>query len=131
MTRPGPKPIPLKLKRLKGTAQKCRINHTEPEMESGVPDPPDWLIPEARKEWDKVVQQLTQAGVLCLVDGSMLAVYAQLYGRFVVAQRTGEPVTAAMVTQLRVLAGCFGLEPSSRTRLSTVKPKGEENKWDF
>ena len=47
----GRKPLPTKLKMLKGTAQKCRVNPNEPKLAPALPEPPDFLGETAREEW--------------------------------------------------------------------------------
>jgi len=49
---------PTKLKLLKGTAQKCRINPKEPKPKNDKIKAPDHLSKDASKHWDTVVEQL-------------------------------------------------------------------------
>ena len=58
----GRKPLPTKLKMLKGTAQKCRVNPNEPKLAPALPEPPDFLGEIAREEW------LRKAPVLARMD---------------------------------------------------------------
>ena len=45
-----------------------------------APDPPDWLLPEARRAWDEVVPHLEGLGLLSVVDGPSLAIALTHYG---------------------------------------------------
>lgn len=96
--------------------------------ELGIPEAPDWLSEEALKEWTRITEELETIGLIAKIDQALLAMYCQLYGNFVDAQRKGRQVHASDVAQIRALAASFGLEPSSRARLSTPKD-GKKNKW--
>ena len=49
----GRKPLPTRLKVLKGTAQPCRTNPREPRPEVVALDPPEYLGTTARAEWQR------------------------------------------------------------------------------
>ena len=66
---PGTKPAPTALKLLKGT-QKSRINHAEPPALAGFPDCPDHLDEVARQEWNRIVPELREMGVLSRIDAA-------------------------------------------------------------
>lgn len=51
----GRKPLPTSLKIFRGTAQKCSINPHEPKPPVAALEPPDFLGPIARKEWERKV----------------------------------------------------------------------------
>ena len=136
----GRKPTPTKLKLLKGTAQKCRMNKDEPQPEVGIPSPPNHLSKDAFVEWGRVTHQLYQLGLLSDIDRSALAAYCQIYGRWVDAETqlagTGLVITTSNGNIIQnPLVGIankalelmhkflteFGMTPSSRTRVSTTK----------
>ena len=68
MPRPGPKPRPDAIKRKLGNPGKRALNDAAPQMPAGVPEPPEWLDHEARREWARIVPILQAAGVLTLAD---------------------------------------------------------------
>ncbi len=125
----GRKPKPTALKIINGNPGHRALNKNEVQVCSGVPECPEWIEGEAKKEWDRVTTIHSQSGIIAPIDGSQLAVYCQLYGEFVNAQREKLPFTANMISQMRALASCFGLEPSSRARLSGVAAGKQTNKW--
>ena len=49
----GRKPLPTRLKVLKGMAQPCRTNPQEPRPEVVALDPPEYLGTTARAEWQR------------------------------------------------------------------------------
>lgn len=124
----GRKPKPVSLKIVAGNPGHRPLNKNELRVELGVPECPEWLTDEAKKEWDRVIALYSEHGIITRIDGAQFAVYCQLYGQFVEAQITGAPFTANMIAQMRALASCFGLEPSSRGRLMGKNGK-TGNKW--
>src|SRR4051812_10915124 len=85
MTR-GPKPKPAHLKLLEGNPGKRRVPNEPRAVSTAMPVAPEFLTPEARAEWDRVVTQLHPMGVLAEIDVSPLAAYCQAYGRWVIAE---------------------------------------------
>ena len=51
-----------------------------------VPDCPIWLKGDAKREWDRVVPQLAEAGVLTGLDGGQLERYCDAYGNWLEAR---------------------------------------------
>jgi phage terminase small subunit len=127
----GRKRKPTKLKILQGTARKDRMTKNEPQPELGMPDIPDWLSPEGIEEWGRVMAGMGGLGVIAKIDAGALAMYCQLMGKFVKAQREGLPVLSAEIAQIRALMAAFGLEPSSRARLSGTNQNDPSNRWAF
>ncbi len=145
MGKRGPPPKPTKLKKLEGTYRKDRAAGGGEEMAPapGTPIRPKWLDAEAKREWDRVVPQLAELGVLADIDGSMLADYCAAHALAVKAaaqyQREGlmlrtpfGPQKHPMIKvaqeargQARLLAGEFGLSPSARSRVK-LKEKPPE-----
>jgi P27 family predicted phage terminase small subunit len=75
MGKRGPPAKPTKLKKLEGTFRPDRAVANELELTPGIPERPDWLDAEGKREWDRVVPQLAAKGILCDVDQGMLANY--------------------------------------------------------
>lgn len=142
----GPKPKPTALKLLQGNPGKRGLNKNEPKPQRGAPDKPGWLTELASSEWDHIVPLLLNMGVLATADGAALANYCQSYARMIQAEaeidRVGivveipilnkeqdvvgynvRPNPACRIAdackkEMRAQLAAFGLDPSSRTRLT-------------
>ena len=60
----GRKPKPTALKKLEGNPGKRKLNTKEPMPGKGMPDCPKWLLPEEKKEWERLCEKLSEMGVL-------------------------------------------------------------------
>ena len=60
----GGKPKPTAVKMLEGNPGKRKLNTKEPVLAKGMPDCPDWLIPEAKKDWERLAKSVNQMDVL-------------------------------------------------------------------
>lgn len=148
----GRKTKPTKLKVLSGTARKHRLNENEPQPCVARPDPPDHITGAARREWDRVIGEMVQLGIMSNLDRAPLAAYCQAYGRWVAAEaalarmaekdavtegliirtKSGNAIhnplvgaaNKAMADMVRYAAE-FGLTPSSRSHVSTTMPEQE------
>ena len=142
----GRKPKPTALKELEGNPGKRKLNTKEPKPETGMPDCPKWLLPEAKKEWQRLAKLMNQMGVLTEVDMAAFAAYCQSYARWKEAQEhidesgsTFETdkgyqqqtpwVGIANTNQKLMLqaAAEFGLTPSSRSRIVAATGKGKDD----
>jgi P27 family predicted phage terminase small subunit len=81
MTRRGRKPAPTPLKILKGT-RKDRINTQAPRPPVARPDPPETLDSFGMAEWNRILPQLEELGILARVDGAALALYCSAYSQW-------------------------------------------------
>ena len=128
----GRKPKPTALKIIKGTARKHRMNDKEPKPETAKKQaPPGWLNVDAKKEWKRLIAELTDNGIVTNLDLSMLAALCQLWGEYIAGIKTSEPVSMAHVTQMRLLAAEFGLTPSSRSKVEAIPIEIiEHDPWD-
>lgn len=144
----GRKPLPTGLKLLKGTAQNCRLNPSEPRPPVVAPEPPKFLGEVARQEWENKAPVLMRMGVLSEGDDAALAAYCQAFERFVEAETkirqsglliktTGGNViqnpligvaNRAMEIMHKFLTE-FGLTPSSRSRIVAVPAKDRDDEW--
>ena len=141
----GRKPKPTALKKLEGNPGKRKLNTKEPIPAKGMPNCPEWLLPEAKKEWERLADLMNQMGVLTEVDMAAFAAYCQSYARWKEAQEhidsegsTFETdkgyhqqtpwVGIANTNQKLMLqaASEFGLTPSSRSRIVAGSAKGKE-----
>jgi P27 family predicted phage terminase small subunit len=82
----GRKPKPTALKKLEGNPGKRKLNTKEPMPGKGMPDCPKWLLPEAKKEWERLCVKLSEIGVLTEIDMAAFAAYCQSYARWKEAQ---------------------------------------------
>jgi P27 family predicted phage terminase small subunit len=78
----GPKPLPTRLKVVRGTLRKDRANPREPAVTPEIPTCPDELSPAAKKEWERIAPELAGLGLLAGIDRSALALYAEAYARW-------------------------------------------------
>ena len=64
----GRKPKPTAIKKLEGNPGKRKLNTKEPIPAKGMPECPEWLLPEAKREWERLADLMNQMGVLTEVD---------------------------------------------------------------
>ena len=151
----GRKPKPTERKKLEGNPGKRKLNQDEPKPSLGMPDPPPFLLPDARFLWDELAPELVRMNVLTKVDGKALAAACMAYARWlqaerdidkygilvetpIVSKKTNEIVghvlkknpacTAAhnSLCQVRSFFALFGLDPSSRCRLNVNDGQTED-----
>ena len=84
--RSGRRPMPTKLKLLAGNPGKRRLDEHEPEPASRLPEPPDHLSDEAKREWSRVGELLLDLGLVSELDRAALALYCQARARWVEAE---------------------------------------------
>ncbi len=139
----GRKPTPTALKLVKGNPGKRPLNAAEPKPAPKIPDPPDHLPvkSEARKEWFRISKQLHELGLLTEIDRAALAAYCVAWGRWVEAEeqltKYGTVIKSPdkgwlvqspylsianrAMDQMAKLLAEFGMSPSSRSRVQSVK----------
>ena len=132
----GRKPKPTAVKVLEGNPGKRKLNTREPAPGNGLPECPEWLLPEAKEEWHRLCLKLNQMGVLTEADRAAFAAYCQSYARWKEAQEhidaegatyqtekgmiRPNPWVATSNTEQRLMlqaAAEFGLTPSARSRI--------------
>lgn len=137
MGRRGPVPQPTALRIIKGNPSKRPLNRNEPKPRPIAPSRPEWLLPEAKREWSRIMPELERLGLLTIIDRAALAGYCQEWARYVEAERAliqegttfttpsgyiqqrPEVAIAKKSLQLvRAFCAEFGLTPSSRSRMS-------------
>ena len=144
----GRKPLPTQLKIVRGTDEKRHINQDEPKPEMSDLAPPPELSPAALKEWGRVRSLLVDAGIVSVLDTTALIAYCETYATWADAmaklRRTGmilknekgvlyrnpliRVANDAQDRMVKLLAE-FGMTPSSRTRVSAIKPVKTNEKW--
>lgn len=142
----GRKPLPTKIKALKGTLQKCRMRKDEPQPPPSQCEAPDELCAVGKKEWARVSKKLLEAGLLTELDERMLMLYCESYARWEDAcrklRKTGTVIKtsrgdivqspyvklseSAMDRMERLMIG-FGMNPSSRTRVAVAEKPKKQN----
>ena len=78
----GRKPKPTALTVLEGNPGKRPLNEHEPIPPKVTLKCPDWLLPEAKKEWKRLAPALEAMGVLTMADLTAFAGYCQAYARW-------------------------------------------------
>ncbi len=155
MGRRGPAREPTELMLLRGNPGHRRLKKDEPKPRAGVPDCPDWLTAEAKKEWAKIAVELKEMGVLTVVDGTALAAYCQAYARwreaeewinengstFIIRDKNGKvkyvqqfPQVAISKSSVQIMhkfLAEFGMTPSSRTRIAIKEPQKDDEEERF
>lgn len=138
------RPVPTKLKILRGNPGKRALNKREP-IPSGDAEPPAHLNEEARAEWRRVAPELERMGLLTKIDGTAFAGYCQTYAIWAEASRnvekhgmifkapSGYPQVNPFLSIARTaLAEAtkfmteFGMTPAARVRIK-VEPKKEDD----
>ncbi len=146
MAKPGRKPLPTRLKIIKGTDQPCRMKKDEPKPKADKIIKPFELSPVASKQWTKIVKELNAAKLLTNIDVHALALYCEAYATWtdamqkiqthgvVVKSKNGFPVQSPFFhvanksfEQMKGLLVEFGMTPSSRTRVSAVDDKDDDD----
>jgi P27 family predicted phage terminase small subunit len=134
----GRRPKPTRLKLLTGNPGKRPMNHDEPRPEAAIPECPPELSPLARKEWDRLVGELSSLRMLTNLDRAALAAYCGAYALWAEAmeaiQKYGamikspqgfpiqSPYLAIANRQAEIMmriASEFGFTPASRSRIAT------------
>ena len=142
------RPTPTALKIVRGTDQPCRINPAEPVIAADKIKCPSHVKGAARKFWDQFVPEMTHAGILCNTDLPAIEALCRKYAEWnqyqKLAERDGLLITKVngdlivspyfMLAQksfdsFRLLLSEFGMTPSSRTKVSTIKPKEAKDEW--
>ena len=145
------KPIPTVLKILNGNPGHRPLNKDEPMPDAAIPTCPSHLDEVAVAEWDRLVPELYELGLLTKIDRTSLAAYCQLYSRWVDAERqiqkqgtiieqkhaTSETfklvknpyvgIAEVALVQMKSWATEFGLTPSSRSKV-VITNVGEQKK---
>lgn len=146
----GRRPKPTKLKVIQGNPGKRPLNPREPVPAADAPTRPGWLLPEAKREWSRIVPELRRLGLLTKVDRAALASYCQCWARLVEAQqvldrkgltfetpngyiqqRPEVAMTHKLMSLLKAFLIEFGLTPASRSRLQVESEKEEDPFAEF
>ena len=132
----GRRPKPTALKKLEGNPGKRPLNELEPVPPVASLRCPNYLLPEARKEWRRLAPILMNLGLLTAADAVPFAGYCQAYARWREAEEflsqhgtifktpsgyvQQVPQVSIAMQNLKIMQSfCseFGLTPASRARL--------------
>lgn len=153
MTKPGPKPTPTALKKLRGNPGRRPLPKDEPVLEPKAPRKPRGLKKKhfaAAKLYDQLARELQRAGISTALDGPAFRLMAEHYGLAMQAAQiiaveglmtVDERGLLRKHPMLQVLrdnsemyrkyAAEFGGTPSSRTRLKAPPVPEEETLVDI
>jgi hypothetical protein len=111
-------------KRLRKTAKDVTATPAAPRV-NGTPPKPASLDGRAAEIWDEFAPELVAIGMLTSRDVLMFALWCQLGAKV----ESGE-LSAALVTQFRLLGNDFGQSPSGKGReLSANPPAAKPSKF--
>lgn len=146
----GRRPVPTKLRELRGNAGHRPLNRREPVPEAGVPECPEHLGEAARTEWFRVTGELHALGLLTRLDRSALAAYCSAYAMWVRAEKDIERAATARpknakeakknyatmclalglrknaLKEMKTFLVEFGMTPASRSRIHAAPPEDEK-----
>lgn len=146
----GRPPKPTALKVLQGNPGRRPLPEGEPRPEIGVPTRPGWLLPEAKREWSRIVPELARLGLLAKIDRALIAAYCQCWARYVEAQkdidengyyfttdkgyegpRPAVQMATKMLEKMSALSAKFGFSPSDRARIRLPEPETKDPFEEF
>jgi phage terminase small subunit len=73
----GTPPTPTKIRILNGNPSRRPLPANEPQFAQGIPPRPAGISAGARKQWDGLVAEMADAGVVRRVDGGALAMLCE------------------------------------------------------
>lgn len=142
----GPPPKPTRLKLLQGNPGRRPLPKNEPHPQTGIPTRPHWLLPEAKREWTRIVPELNRLGLLAKIDRALISMWCQCWALCVDAvkdirkngttfvmesgyegQRPSVSIMNKMIEKMIALSARFGLTPSDRSRISLPEPQKEDD----
>jgi len=148
----GRKRIPTALHILQGGEMKTHrpLPENEPMPTPTIPECPEHLDAEARKEWERMAQELEALGMLTNLDMAIFASYCQAWSTWiqatlklrekgmVVMASTGTPmlnpyfpiINKANEQMVKALVE-MGMSPSSRSRVKVPQRQEEDPVDDF
>jgi len=150
----GRRAVPATVHAIRGNPSKKSAAELADAMSKRPIDPataapacPDFLTPDAKAEWRRIINDLVTLGVVTKIDRGELAVYCQAWGDWKHARKKiAESNDAGYVDmtpsgykqmgvwmqianraedRMRTAGNSFGLNPAARTRLEVRVPQGE------
>ncbi len=128
---PGPQPTPTAILKARGS-WRAKVRADEPSPEPGRPACPTWIVGEARKEWRRIIGELSACGILARVDRAALAIYCESYRDFVEGVRQRASLSDGEYDRRfkRLLSALreIGLSPASRSGVKTLAKRPAEDR---
>ncbi len=139
----GRRPNTTQLNKLRGTENP--VNENQPTAQEGLPDKPEGLSPTASNEWDLIVAELTDLGIISGADRAAIHMAALYAGYFAEAAEDVRANGLTVVTKQGMKANpsirarddaarirksyleTLGLTPASRSKVSVVT---DPDDWD-
>lgn len=144
MATAGRKPKPAAIKKLEGNPGKREIKE-DVKGTGKAPKCPNWLMPDAKAEWKRLISIFESVGVIDEIDLNAFAGYCQSYARWKEAEeflskeglvfRTPSgyvqqwpqvSIARQNKTDMLKFATEFGLTPSARTRISLFSKENND-----
>lgn len=147
----GRKPVPTRLKVIRGNPGKRALNHDEPVPEGDLTDPPPWMSESQKAGWNYAIEN-APSGLLKKLDRSVLAAWVvaedlhrraseqvDKFGILTKAPHTGLPIQSPYLPILNKQAAIMlkaaeqlGFTPASRSRiqLGAAFTGNEDDEWD-
>jgi P27 family predicted phage terminase small subunit len=133
------RPLPTALHELHGNPSHKTLNKNEPHPR-GIPECPNHLDEEAKKEWKRISSELVRLNLLTVVDRAALAAYCaswsrwidadsnvQKFGSVIKSPKSGFPIANPYVgisnrslTLMHKFLVEFGLTPASRSKIEVA-----------
>lgn len=132
----GRPPKPTALKKLQGNPGHRPLAEDEPKPTLGVPSRPEWLSPEAKREWSRLAPELERMGLIAVVDRAMFSAFCQSWATYTEmvqdlrengtsyqtdkgyqAPRPEVGILFKALDAMRRLSALFGLTPADRGRI--------------
>ena len=149
---PGRKPLPVAVKKIRGTLQKCRTNPREPKPTGTLSTPPEYMSDAAKQAWQYAVEN-SPPGLLSALDGAVLERWANCSGMYretlskinragvsgmIIKTPSGILRRSPLMGVIRDLAlemkgyeTEMGFTPAARSRVSVQAPTaGDHDPWD-
>jgi phage terminase small subunit len=101
----------------------------EVDPDGGIPDAPDWMLPEALVEWGRLTSNGRYAKALRGVDRAALATFCQMWARFVEGEKANTPVPVSHVAAMTNLGAKLGLNPADRVKVKVPEAPKAANPW--
>lgn len=146
----GRPPKPTKLKIITGNPGKRPLPKGEPQPTEGAPTRPEWLSPEAKREWTRLVAEFNSIGLLTKVDRMTLTALCQNWADYVDAvadlrehgwstvtesgYEAPRPAVAKMhkaLDKVLTIGAKYGITPSDRARMAIPEKPPADPFADF
>lgn len=98
----GPQPAPTVLKLHQGNRSKRPIDMSGVNPKVEIPDAPNHLGKEAKKEWKRITPELLELGLISKIDRTALAMYCQAAGRLFELEQAFEATVKNIVEKSKV-----------------------------